>query len=131
MEAFTDALRGAKPGQELKAEVIYPADYAEPKLAGKTVAYEVEVKAIKKRTLPELDDEFAKEFGDYESWPTLKTGFASTWQTASGAAWKARPRTGCLRPSPSAFRSRFPSRWCRSRLMRAWSADCAPWPPRA
>jgi trigger factor len=59
--AFSAVLREAKPGQELKAEVIYPADYAEPKLAGKTVAYEVEVKAIKKRTMPELDDDFAKE----------------------------------------------------------------------
>ena len=68
VEAFTTALRGAKPGQELKAEVIYPADYAEPKLAGKTVAYEVEIKAIKKRTLPELNDDFAKELGQYESY---------------------------------------------------------------
>jgi trigger factor len=67
VEAFSAALRGQKPGQELKAEVIYPADYSEAKLAGKTVAYEVEVKAIKKRTVPELDDEFAKELGSYES----------------------------------------------------------------
>jgi trigger factor len=67
VEAFSAVLRGAKPGQELKAEVIYPADYAEPKLAGKTVAYEVEVKAIKKRTLPEMDDDFAKELGNYEN----------------------------------------------------------------
>ena len=73
MEAFTTALRGAKPGQELKAEVIYPADYAEPKLAGKTVAYEVEVKAIKKRNIPELNDDFAKEIGDYESYAELET----------------------------------------------------------
>jgi len=72
VDAFSAALRGAKPGQELKAEVIYPADYAEPKLAGKTVAYEVEVKAIKKRTLPELDDEFAKELGAYESFADLE-----------------------------------------------------------
>ncbi len=42
VEAFNAVLRGAKPGQELKAEVIYPADYAEAKLAGKTVAYEVD-----------------------------------------------------------------------------------------
>jgi trigger factor len=68
VEAFSNALRGAKPGQELKAEIIYPADYAEPKLAGKTVAYEIEVKAIKKRTLPELNDDFAKELGQYESY---------------------------------------------------------------
>jgi trigger factor len=73
VEAFSNALRGAKAGQELKAEVIYPADYAEPKLAGKTVAYDVEVKAIKKRTLPELNDEFAKEIGAYESMADLET----------------------------------------------------------
>jgi trigger factor len=73
VEAFSSALRGAKAGQELKAEVIYPADYAEPKLAGKTVAYEVEVKAIKKRTLPELNDDFAKEIGAYESLADLET----------------------------------------------------------
>jgi len=73
VDAFSSALRGAKAGQELKAEVIYPADYAEPKLAGKTVAYEVEVKAIKKRTLPELNDGFAKELGAYESMADLET----------------------------------------------------------
>jgi trigger factor len=73
VEAFTTALRGAKPSQELKAEVIYPAEYAEAKLAGKTVTYEIEVKAIKKRTLPVLDDDFAKELGAYESFADLET----------------------------------------------------------
>jgi trigger factor len=73
VEAFTQALRGAKPGQELKAEVIYPADYGEAKLQGKTVTYEVTVKAIKKRTLPEMNDEFAKELGAYESLADLET----------------------------------------------------------
>jgi trigger factor len=73
VEAFSTVLRGAKPGQELKAEVIYPADYADAKLAGKTVTYDVEVKGIKKRTLPELDDDFAKELGAYESYADLET----------------------------------------------------------
>jgi len=72
VEAFSNALRGAKPGQELKVEVIYPADYAEAKLAGKTVAYEVTVKGIKKRVRPELDDEFAKEIGRYETFGDLE-----------------------------------------------------------
>jgi trigger factor len=73
VEAFTNSLRGAKPGQELKVEVIYPADYSETKLAGKTVAYDVEVKAIKKRILPELNDDFAKELGRYETYADLET----------------------------------------------------------
>ncbi|HET7103669.1 MAG TPA: trigger factor [Terracidiphilus sp.] len=67
VEAFSTVLRGARVGQEMKAEVIYPADYAEARLAGKTVAYDVTVKAIKKRTVPELNDDFAKELGNYES----------------------------------------------------------------
>jgi trigger factor len=74
VQAFSDALRGAKAGQELKVEVVYPADYAEPRLAGKTVAYELTVKGIKKRTLPELNDEFAKELGNYETYTELESG---------------------------------------------------------
>jgi len=74
IEAFTAVLRGARPGQELKAEVVYPANYAEPKLASKTVAYTVQVKAIKKRILPELDDDFAKELGNYENLAQLESG---------------------------------------------------------
>ena len=65
--AFSDALRGSKPGQELKFEVTYPGDFGQKRLAGKTVAYDVEVKSIQARVLPELNDAFAKEFGNYES----------------------------------------------------------------
>jgi trigger factor len=72
VEAFTTALRGASPGQELKVEVIYPAEYDEPLLAGKTVAYELEVKAIKKRIMPELNDELAKELGGFLTYGELE-----------------------------------------------------------
>jgi trigger factor len=71
LPAFTEALRGAKPGQELKAEVMYPADYSEVELAGKSAAFDIEVKAIKKRILPELDDAFAKEMA-YEDLAEFK-----------------------------------------------------------
>jgi trigger factor len=72
VEAFGNALVGARPGQELKAEVAYPAEYPEPKLAGKSVAYEIQVKGIKKRNIPELTDDFAKELGDYENLADLE-----------------------------------------------------------
>lgn len=73
LPSFNDALRGAKPGQELKFEVAYPEDFGEKRLAGKTVAYDVEVKSIKKKIQPELNDEFAKELGDYEGIEDFKT----------------------------------------------------------
>ncbi len=73
VEAFTSALRGAKPGQTLNVAAAYPAEYPEPKLAGKTVDYTIEVKAIKKRNLPELSDDFAKEVGSFENLAELET----------------------------------------------------------
>jgi trigger factor len=68
LPAFNDALRGAKPGQELTFEVVYPADFGERRLAGQTVSYDVTVKAIKKKTFPERDAELAKQLGGNETW---------------------------------------------------------------
>ncbi|MFZ0661231.1 MAG: trigger factor [Acidobacteriaceae bacterium] len=73
LASFNEALRGAKPGQELKFEVTYPEDFGEKRLAGKTVAYDVEVKSIKKKVQPELNDDFAKELGDYEGIEDFKS----------------------------------------------------------
>ncbi|MGO8719397.1 MAG: trigger factor [Acidobacteriaceae bacterium] len=67
VEAFTAGLRGAKVGQQMQFEVGYPEDFTEKRLAGKTVAYDVEVKGIRKKILPELDDAFAKQLGEYET----------------------------------------------------------------
>jgi len=73
LAAFNDALRGAKPGQELKFEVDYPADFGERRLAGQTVSYDVTVKGIKHKSFPERDAEFAKQLGNYESWDEFET----------------------------------------------------------
>ncbi len=72
LPAFNDALRGAKPGQELKFEVDYPTEFGEPRLAGRTIAYEVEIKSIKHKNAPEMDDEFARSLGSYETMDEFK-----------------------------------------------------------
>jgi trigger factor len=72
VEAFTEALRGSKVGQQMQFEVSYPEDFTEKRLAGKSVAYDVEVKGIRKKILPELDDAFAKQMGEYETLDQFK-----------------------------------------------------------
>jgi trigger factor len=67
LDSFNAALRGASAGQQLKFEVSYPEDFGERQLAGKRVAYDLEVKGIKKKIEPELNDDFARELGDYQS----------------------------------------------------------------
>jgi trigger factor len=70
--AFTDALRGKKPGQELAIEVDYPGDFGDRRLAGQTVSYDVTVKAIKTKTYPERDAELAKQLGGVETWEEVE-----------------------------------------------------------
>jgi trigger factor len=67
VESFSAALRGASVGQQLKFEVSYPAEFGERQLAGKHVAYDLEVKGIKTKIEPELNDDFARELGPYQT----------------------------------------------------------------
>jgi trigger factor len=60
---FSENLRGVKSGEQRSFEVKYADDFADKRLAGKAMTYEVNVKGIKTRTIPELNDEFAKELG--------------------------------------------------------------------
>jgi trigger factor len=61
LEAFTENLRGTNPGDTRDFESKYPDDYPDPKLAGKTFDFQIEVQGIKEKKLPELNDDFAKE----------------------------------------------------------------------
>jgi trigger factor len=67
MPEFTENLRGASPGDERVFEVTYAADATEQRLAGKTFTYTVKVQSIKQKTLPELDDQFAIQLGEFKT----------------------------------------------------------------
>ena len=67
MPEFTENLRGASAGDERVFDVVYAQDAAEQRLAGKTFTYTVKVQAIKQKSLPELDDQFATQLGEFKS----------------------------------------------------------------
>jgi len=70
---FEEKLIGLNPGEEKEIEVSFPEDYGYQKWAGKTILFHVKIKEIKEKILPVLDDEFAKDLGDYSSLEELKT----------------------------------------------------------
>jgi trigger factor len=72
MAPFNENLRGANAGDHKTFDVDYPADYPDPKLAGKTYHYDVDVLGVKTKTLPELNDEFAKDVSDATTLDELK-----------------------------------------------------------
>ena len=66
-QAFSDNLRGLSPGDQKDFDVSYPEDWSQKKLAGKTVRFHAVVKGLRKKELPEVNDEFAQDLGDYRN----------------------------------------------------------------
>jgi trigger factor len=72
MPEFTENLRGASAGDVRTFDVNYPEDTQDKRLAGKTFSYTMKVGAIKQKTLPELNEEFAKGFGEFQNVEELR-----------------------------------------------------------
>jgi len=78
VQGFSEGLRGASPGEDREFDVSYPEDYGQAKLAGRTVRFHSNVKGIRRKELPEVNDEFAKDLGDYQSLEELKETIRKT-----------------------------------------------------
>ena len=72
MPEFTENLTGANAGDERTFDVKYPDDAQDQRLAGKTFSYTVKVQAVKQKSLPELDEEFAKKLGEFSSMDAVR-----------------------------------------------------------
>ena len=75
---FNDVLTGMQPDQTRQADITYPDDYGQERLAGKTISFELTPKFIRKKELPALDDEFARDLGDYQTLDELKEAVRKT-----------------------------------------------------
>jgi len=69
---LNDNLLGLNTNETRDFEIKYPKDHKNKKLAGKDVAYTIKVESIKEKILPDIDDDFAKELGDFSSLIELK-----------------------------------------------------------
>src|SRR5205823_9644022 len=69
---FDEQLLGLEAGATKEFSIHYPQDYPIGELANTDVSYTVTVKGIKRRVLPELDDEFAKDLGEFETLDALR-----------------------------------------------------------
>jgi trigger factor len=70
---FEEQLAGAAAGDERDVKVTFPDDYGAEELAGQDAVFAVEVKEVKEKRLPELDDDFAVEAGGYDTLDELRT----------------------------------------------------------
>jgi trigger factor len=82
---FTEHLNGAKAGEERSFDVSYPEDFYDKRLAGQIFGYKVKVNAVKRKTLPELNDDFAKELSqEFQTFADLKQRIRENMETELG-----------------------------------------------
>jgi trigger factor len=80
LPGFTENLTGASPGDEKEFDVTYPEEYGRETLAGKTVRFRVGVKGLRRKELPELNDEFAQDLGDFRTLDEVKDAIRKSIQ---------------------------------------------------
>ncbi len=83
---FVEQIIGQKPNETRKVPVAFPADFAMPELAGKTVEYSVTLLELKQRVLPPLDDAFAAKWMPEKTLPDLRHALAHQLEHEKGHA---------------------------------------------
>jgi trigger factor len=76
IEGFEEQLSGAGAGDQREVKVTFPEDYQAENLAGEDAVFAVEVKEVREKVLPELDDEFASEASEFETLEELRADIA-------------------------------------------------------
>jgi trigger factor len=108
-QEFTDNLQGTKTDDTKSFLVNYPEDFSSRGLAGKQVQYETTVTAVRRKELPEVDDEWAKSLGDeFDSVETLRTKIREDLQQRSATESDHRLRAEVMRKLLEAHKFEVP-----------------------
>ena len=94
--AFNEAIHGARAGDALDFHVVYPPEFAIPRLAGRNARYQIVVHEVKRRELPAFDDEFAKDMGDFASFGALRERIRRDLEDRKAAETRSATRQSVL-----------------------------------
>lgn len=83
IDTFEEQLVGAKVNDTVEVNVTFPENYGKEELNGKPAKFEVTIKEIKVKELPELDDEFAKETSEFDTIADLKADVTKKLEEAN------------------------------------------------
>ena len=83
IDTFEEQLVGAKVNDTVEVNVTFPENYGKEELNGKPAKFEVTIKEIKVKELPELDDEFAKETSEFDTIAELKADITTKLEAAN------------------------------------------------
>jgi trigger factor len=117
---FEDQLKGATAGEERTIELTFPDDYPAEQLAGQDASFSVQVKEVKEKRLPELDDDFAVEAGGYDSLDELRTEIQSRIAEAEERTIEAEFREAAVDAVVDKARVEVPKELVHSKAHEMW-----------
>jgi trigger factor len=117
---FEEQLAGASAGDERTVELTFPDDYPAEHLAGKDASFAVEVKEVKEKRLPELDDDFAVEAGGYDSLDELRAEIESRIGQAEERAIEAEFREAAVDAVVDQAKIEVPHELVHSKAHEMW-----------
>jgi trigger factor len=117
---FEEQLKGASGGDERTVEVTFPDDYPAEQLAGQDASFAVDVKEIKEKRLPELDDDFAVEAGGFDSLDELRAEIESRIAQAEERAIEAEFREAAVDAAVANAQVQVPKELVHSKAHEMW-----------
>ena len=126
-EAFTTNLVGVTPGEEREFEVTYPEDYQSQRLSGKTVKFHAVLKGLRRKELPELDDEFAQELGDYRTVDELRDAVKKALFAQRQGEAQQEAKNQIIDKLVDAHEFPVPNITWSARSRTAWNRCCTAW----
>jgi trigger factor len=117
---FEEQLTGASAGEERTVELTFPDDYPAEQLAGQDASFAVEVKEVKEKKLPELDDDFAIEAGGYDSLDELRSEIESRIEQAERQAIESDFREAAVDAVVAQSKIEVPHELVHSKAHEMW-----------
>jgi trigger factor len=117
---FDAALAGASAGDERRVEVTFPDDHRPEELAGKTASFDVAVKEVREKDLPDLDDDFASEASEFDTLDELRDHVRSRISEAFERRAEAEFREAAVEAAAQKAKIDLPDELVHARAHEMW-----------
>jgi trigger factor len=120
IEGFEERLGGVEAGETRKVEVTFPEDYQAESLAGEDAVFTVEVKEVREKVLPELDDDFAAEASEFDTLEELRGDIAERLAEVVGERAEQDFRIAAIDAAAAEAKVAIPEELATARATERW-----------
>ncbi len=120
IEGFEEQLAGVSGGETRNVEVTFPDDYQAEQLAGEDAVFTVEVKEVREKVLPELDDDFASEASEFDTLDELRADIAKRLAEAVGQRAEQDFRVAAVDAAAAEAKLDLPDELATARATERW-----------